>query len=125
MADSARRVTAKDAATVQFRLRVRKGAHVAIGPGKVALLEAVAASGSITGAAKALGMSYRRAWLLIDEMNQCLRAPVVSTETGGPGGGGARLTDAGASLVLQYREIERKTAAAIENKLQQLLRQLH
>jgi molybdate transport system regulatory protein len=103
---------------------VRNGEHVAIGPGKIALLEAVAVSGSITGAAKSLSMSYRRAWLLIDEMNQYLRAPVVTTETGGPKGGGARLTPAGASLVEQYRSIERHAEAAVAEELAQLLRQV-
>jgi molybdate transport system regulatory protein len=60
-------------AIVQFCLRIRKGPHVAIGPGKIALLEAIGKTGSITAAARSLEMSYRRAWLLVDEMNGSMR----------------------------------------------------
>ncbi|MBK7474229.1 MAG: LysR family transcriptional regulator [Betaproteobacteria bacterium] len=80
---------------VQFRLRIRQGDTVAVGPGKVALLEAVEVTGSITAAAKSLHMSYRRAWLLIAEMNGALVQPVVSTAAGGVHGGGATLTPSG------------------------------
>ena len=111
-------------AVVQFRLRVRRGAHVAIGPGKVALLEAIAATGSISAAAKSLDMSYRRAWLLIDEMNACLKQPAVTTATGGKSGGGTLLTPTGAALVTQYRAIERKAEAAVDAELERLLRLL-
>jgi len=64
-------------AELRFRIRVLRGDAIAIGPGKVALLEAVDATGSITAAAKALGMSYRRAWMLVDELNSSLRTPAV------------------------------------------------
>ena len=111
-------------AVVQFRLRIRKGPHVAIGPGKVALLEAIARTGSISAAARSLEMSYRRAWLLVDEMNACMRRPVVHTETGGPKGGGSRLTPTGLSIVAQYRAIERRAEAVVASELAQLLRQL-
>ena len=97
---------------VQFRLRITKGDDIAVGPGKVALLEAIAASGSITSAAKTLGMSYRRAWLLVDTMNRCFEAPVVEAEAGGKRGGGARLTQLGAEVVRRYRAIEAKAAKA-------------
>ena len=109
---------------VQFRLRIRKGEHVAIGPGKIALLEAIAETGSITAAAKSLSMSYRRAWLLIDEMNQCMKTAVVVTETGGAKGGGSRLTDSGRALIAEYRSIERDAEAAVADRLQRLIRQL-
>ena len=109
---------------VQFRLRIRKGEHVAIGPGKISLLEAIADTGSITAAARQLSMSYRRAWLLVDEMNQCMRGPVVETETGGTKGGGSKLTATGASIVEQYRSIERRAEAAVATDLDRLLRQL-
>ena len=69
---------------VQFRLRIRSGADIAVGPGKIELLEAIASSGSITAAAKSLGMSYRRAWLLVDTMNRCFKGRVVETEAGEP-----------------------------------------
>ena len=62
---------------VQFRLRVVRGDDIAVGPGKVDLLEAIARDGSITVAARSLGMSYRRAWLLVDTMNRSFRGPVV------------------------------------------------
>ena len=77
-----------------------------IGPGKVALLEAIRATGSISGAARALGMSYRRAWLLVEEINHALREPAVAAETGGRRGGGAVVTPAGEQLVGHYRTIE-------------------
>ena len=70
-------------ADVKFRLRVTRGDDIAVGPGKVDLLEAIAKTGSITAAAKALGMSYRRAWLLVDTMNRCFKSPVVDAESGG------------------------------------------
>ena len=109
---------------VQFRLRIRKGDHVAIGPGKIALLEAVEQTGSITAAAKHLSMSYRRAWLLIDEMNACMRQPVVETETGGARGGGSKLSPTGRAVLDQYREIERRAEAAAAEDLGHLLSQL-
>ena len=111
-------------AVVQFRLRIRKGPRVAIGPGKIALLEAIAETGSITAAARSLEMSYRRAWLLVDEMNACLRRPAVTTETGGKKGGGSKLTPAGVAIIAHYRAIERHAEAAAAEDLAQLLRQL-
>jgi molybdate transport system regulatory protein len=97
-------------ARVQFRLRVSKGADIAVGPGKIDLLEAIARTGSITAAARSLGMSYRRAWLLVDTMNRCFRGPVVDAETGGRRGGGTRLTTLGAEVVRRYRRIETRAA---------------
>ena len=98
--------------TVLFRLRITCGDDIAVGPGKIALLEAIAAAGSITSAAKALGMSYRRAWLLVDTMNRCFEGPVVEAEAGGKRGGGTRLTALGAEVVRRYRAIETKAAKA-------------
>src|SRR5260370_32163857 len=72
---------------VRFRMRIRQADAVAIGPGKIDLLEAVHQHGSISAAARSLGMSYRRAWLLIDELNRTLKAPATSSETGGSAGG--------------------------------------
>jgi molybdate transport system regulatory protein len=87
-----------------------------IGPGKIALLEAIRTTGSISAAARALGMSYRRAWLLVEEINHALREPAVAAETGGRRGGGAVVTPAGEQLVGLYRTIEShaKTAANSE-----------
>lgn len=80
-----------------------------IGPGKIALLEQIAATGSISAAGRALGMSYRRAWLLVEELNGLFREPVVTTQLGGAGGGGAALTAFGHGLVGEYRAIEAET----------------
>jgi len=97
---------------IRFRLRIVLGDDIAIGPGKIDLLEAIGANGSITAAARALGMSYRRAWLLVDTMNRCFETPVVTTEAGGVSGGGTRLTPAGKEVVRRYRSIEAKAAKA-------------
>jgi molybdate transport system regulatory protein len=78
-----------------------------IGPGKVALLEAIRATGSISAAARRLGMSYRRAWLLVEELNAALREPAVSAVIGGPRGGGAAITSVGEQVIDLYRAIER------------------
>jgi molybdate transport system regulatory protein len=87
-------------------LRVDLGEDRAIGPGKIRLLEAIRDTGSITRAGAALGMSYRRAWLLVDDMNSCFREPVVAAQVGGSHGGGATLTPFGMKLIDQYRAIE-------------------
>ena len=91
---------------VQFRLRIYRAETITIGPGTVTLLEAIAETGSISAAARQIKMSYRRAWLLIDEVNQSLHSPAVSTATGGAHGGGAALTPVGEELVKRYRAIE-------------------
>ena len=101
-----------DGPAVAFRLRITKGDDIAVGPGKIALLEAIAAAGSITAAARSLGMSYRRAWLLVDTMNRCFKAPVVTAEAGGKRGGGTALTPLGREVVRRYRRIERAAAKA-------------
>jgi len=109
----------------QFRLRITRGEDIAVGPGKIDLLEAIAATGSITAAARRLGMSYRRAWLLVDTMNRCFKNPVVDAEAGGRRGGGTQLTAVGAEALQRYRKMEKlaASAAAIElRKLQRLLR---
>jgi molybdate transport system regulatory protein len=77
-----------------------------IGPGKIALLEAIRATGSISGAARRLGMSYRRAWLLVEEVNAALCEPAVAAAPGGKQGGGAALTPVGDQVIALYRSIE-------------------
>ena len=109
---------------VQFRLRIRNGEDIAVGPGKVELLEAIASTGSITSAAKSLDMSYRRAWLLVDTMNRCFKTRVVATEAGGKRGGGTRLTPLGAQLVHTYRLIEARAAKASAKEIATLTRLL-
>lgn len=109
---------------IQFRLRIVLGDDIAVGPGKVDLLEAIGDAGSITAAARTLGMSYRRAWLLVDTMNRCFEAPVVTAEAGGASGGGARLTPTGAEIVRRYRRMEANAAKAGKDDLAALSRLL-
>ena len=99
-------------AEARIRLRITRGDDIAVGPGKIDLLVAIDKNGSITSAAKELGMSYRRAWLLVDTMNRCFRSAVVDAESGGRRGGGAALTPLGAEVVRRYRRIESKAAKA-------------
>ncbi len=111
---------------IRFRLRITRGADIAVGPGKIDLLESIGKAGSITAAAKALDMSYRRAWLLVDTMNRCFKGPVVEAEAGGKRGGGTQLTPLGAEVVRRYRNAEtqaRKAAASELRALAKLLRE--
>jgi molybdate transport system regulatory protein len=94
--------------------------EVRLGPGKIRLLELIGAHGSISEAARALDMSYRRAWLLVAELNQSFRVPVTTTRTGGKGGGHAELTPFGRELIARYRAIEAKAADAVAEDLQAL-----
>jgi molybdate transport system regulatory protein len=96
-----------------LKLRVMFGAEIAIGPGKADLLEAIAATGSISESARRLGMSYRRAWLLVDTMNRCFREPLVASSAGGARGGGARVTAFGARVLAAFRAMERRADRAI------------
>ena len=91
-----------------------------VGPGKVALLEAIAETGSISAAGRALGMSYKRAWDLVVALNRGCGQPVVTTSPGGRDGGGTSLTATGETIVRLYREIERASAAAVETQLRAL-----
>lgn len=111
-------------ARAQFHLRVVKGNTRAIGPGKIALLEAIRDTGSISAAARQLRMSYRRAWVLVDDLNRRVSRAVVEAAPGGRFGGGATLSPTGHKLVALYREIERKalrhTSAATRSLLKLL-----
>jgi molybdate transport system regulatory protein len=95
---------------VNIRIDLANG--VRIGPGKVALLEAIGRTGSISAAGRALRMSYRRAWELVEDLNRHFGAAVVATAAGGSGGGGARLTPAGEAIVAEYRALEAAAATA-------------
>jgi len=106
---------------LKFRMRITDGEAIAVGPGKIALLEAVATTGSITAAAKSLGMSYRRAWLLLDELNRSLRKPAIDSAKGGPNGGGSALTDEGRRLIELYRCIEAEAAKASRADIKRLM----
>jgi molybdate transport system regulatory protein len=91
-----------------------------VGPGKIRLLELLRETGSIAAAGRAMDMSYRRAWLLVDALNRTFRAPVVATKLGGNGGGGAELTPFGEELVGRYREMEVAAHAALRPHLDAL-----
>ncbi|MEO8565036.1 MAG: ModE family transcriptional regulator [Betaproteobacteria bacterium] len=108
----------------EFRLRIRRGNDIAVGPGKIDLLEAIGATGSISAAARSLGMSYRRAWLLVDTMNRCFRTSVVEAEAGGKRGGGATLTRLGREVIERYRRIEHSAARAGAADIRALRRKL-
>jgi molybdate transport system regulatory protein len=97
--------------------RIELGPGLRLGPGKVRLLELIAIHGSISAAAREMGMSYRRAWLLVEESNRLFAVPLVDSVAGGPGGGGARLTEAGHKAIAAYREIEREAAALVNQRL--------
>jgi molybdate transport system regulatory protein len=90
----------------RLSIRIDLASGERIGPGKIALLEAIRSTGSISAGARALGMSYRRAWLLVEEINNALREPAVTAETGGRSGGGAALTPVGERVIGLYRAIE-------------------
>jgi molybdate transport system regulatory protein len=95
-----------------------------IGPGKIALLENIDKNGSISAAGRAMDMSYKRAWDLVDEINRICRQAAVERQTGGKNGGGAVLTAFGISLVTHYRKIERDAASAARKELQALRREI-
>jgi molybdate transport system regulatory protein len=104
------------------RWRVARGGDIAVGPGKADLLEAIAARGSISSAAAALGMSYRRAWTLVATMNQAFRRPLVATSARRRAG--AALTDSGRRVLALYRRIEARSLAAARRDLLALRRLL-
>ena len=104
-------------AVAKTRIRILLGSAFAIGPGKADLLQAIEQTGSISAAARRMGMSYRRAWLLIDTMNQCFREPVVDTATGGKGGGGAQITPFGKAALRSYRAMEAGASATIARRM--------
>jgi molybdate transport system regulatory protein len=105
-------------------LRVLGARAPAIGPGKAELIERIGKTGSISAAARAMRMSYRRAWQLVEALNHDFREPVVTTAIGGRRGGGARVTPFGAQLVRQFRSMEGKASAAITADLRRFERQL-
>lgn len=102
---------AEKEAADRLSIRIDFASGVRVGPGKVAVLEAIEQSGSISGAGRALRMSYRRTWELVEDLNRNL-GPVVDTAAGGSGGGGAKLTGLGHAVVACYRAVEADSAAA-------------
>lgn len=100
--------------TLRPRLRVLHGDVIALGPGKVDLLEALDRAGTLAEAAKQLGLSYMRAWTLMQTMNACFREPLVQTARGGTGRGSATLSDTGRAILALYRRMEREVAEAVD-----------
>ncbi|HEY1900142.1 MAG TPA: hypothetical protein VGG49_10135 [Steroidobacteraceae bacterium] len=111
----------KSTAIIGVRLRVDIGPDCSIGPGKIALLEQVERSGSLSKAARILKMSYRRAWLLLEDLNRTLGQPATTASVGGAGGGGAQITPFGRHVIAAFRDIERAAAAAAAQQLEWLL----
>jgi molybdate transport system regulatory protein len=106
------------------RLRVIWGDEIALGPGKVDLLKHIRNSGSILRAAKAMDMSYMRAWKLLKTMEQCFKSPLVTKSRGGKGGGNARLTAAGEKALALYEKMENECLNATNRTWETLLREL-
>lgn len=111
---------ARDKASLH--LRIDFGPECALGPGKIRLLELINETGSISAAGRTLKMSYRQAWLLVDELNRMFREPVVTAQTGGGGGGGTTLTEAGNDIIRLYREMERRTYGSAATEIRALSR---
>jgi molybdate transport system regulatory protein len=111
----------------RLRIRIHFGEAEMMGPGKAELLERIAHTGSIAAAGREMGMSYKRAWMLIETLNAMFSAPVVESTRGGPGGGGAVLTETGQRVLALYRAVEVQAASAgalALTELQALLRDI-
>ncbi len=107
-------------ARVRISIVLESGAR--IGPGKAKLLESIRDTGSISAAARDMGMPYKRAWLLLDSMNRAFKEPVTEAATGGAGVGGATLTPFGADLLERYRRLQAAAEVAAANDLEVLAR---
>ncbi|WP_042085612.1 winged helix-turn-helix domain-containing protein [Iodidimonas nitroreducens] len=94
----------------RLHIRIVFGPKAMIGPGKAALLDQIAQKGSISAAGRAMGMSYKRAWMLIEDLNAMFRDPLVESSRGGPGGGGALLTPNGKAVLNLYRQVQNDAA---------------
>ena len=104
----------------KLKVQILRGEEIAFGPGKADLLDAIQKTGSIAAAARDMGMSYRRAWLLVDVMNRSFRKPLVETGRGGAERGGTSLTGLGRSIVAHYRALQAATAKAATPHLRKL-----
>jgi molybdate transport system regulatory protein len=99
------------------RFRIDFAEHSSVGPGKICLLEAIRDAGSLSQGARKIGMSYRRAWLLVESLKRSFREPVTVASTGGKDGGGMLVTEFGDALIKNYRELERDFARLAERRL--------
>ena len=100
------------------RFRIDFGEDSSVGPGKISLLEAIRDAGSLSKGARSIGMSYRRAWLLVESLNQSFRKPVTVASKGGKAGGGMLVTEFGEALIKKYRQLERDFAKVAKRRLQ-------
>ncbi|QID17851.1 LysR family transcriptional regulator [Nitrogeniibacter mangrovi] len=98
---------------LKLTIRVLVEDTIALGPGKISLLESIAQNGSISAAARNMGMSYARAWRLVDDMNRCFTQPLVLTASGGRHGGGAQVTEQGKTVLAIFREMEQEARRAL------------
>jgi molybdate transport system regulatory protein len=108
----------------RLTFRLILGDDIALGPGKVQLLEAIKDTGSIAAAGRAMGMSYKRAWHLVDTMNRCFESPLVEASKGGAHGGGAQLTPRALEVIDLYRHLEIQARKATETEMAKLSRHL-
>lgn len=108
-------------ADLVVRFRLDFGRRSSVGPGKIHLLEAIRDAGSLSQGARSIGMSYRRAWLLVESLNQSFREPVTVASTGGKAGGGMQVTDFGDALITTYRKLERDFAAMAARRLEPIV----
>ncbi len=118
-------IAAREHGLADLSIRIDFGPDYRLGPGKIQLLEQIAALGSISAGGRALDMSYRRAWELIEELNEMFGQQVVVPKSGGKKGGGAVLTPLGLTLISRYRAIERAAAAAAETHMKALTAEIH
>jgi molybdate transport system regulatory protein len=110
---------------LSLRLRVVLGTDVAVGPGKADLLEGIEQTGSIAAAGRRMKMSYKRAWYLLEVMNQCFKEPLARARKGGRGAGGAQLTPTGKRVLTLYRSIEAQSTRAAHRQLLAFARLVH
>ncbi|MFO1185123.1 MAG: LysR family transcriptional regulator [Bauldia sp.] len=104
----------------QLRLRIMFGSGLVLGPGKADLLDGIATTGSISAAGRAMSMSYKKAWRLVDDLNHGFVGPLVEATAGGADGGGAGLTDLGKEVLALYRQAEREAAASASGRVAEL-----
>ncbi len=116
--------SSRKSAKLKPRFRITVDGEIALGPGKVDLLEAIGRVGSISAAAREIGLSYRRAWDMVDTMNRCFKHPLVESSKGGSGGGGATLTSLGKEVITQYRAMEEKATDTVQAEWKILNKQL-
>jgi len=105
---------------IKSRIWIESKDHVLLGEGRVQLLKAIATEGSLSKAAKSLGLSYKKAWSLIDSVNKSAKKPVTINSTGGKGGGGAELTDYGKQLITVFDDINQNCWDFLDEQVQKL-----